>query len=219
MPNVIERFTQLKEQYRIEIDREKGLIEQKGKQLKGLELLEKEESNNLLKKELLEQASDKAREDGMRVLADTASNAVQAILGEETYVDMVSSIRGGVPNVDVVIKRELDGREVITDPTQGEGGGVADIVSLAMFFSLGLLVGQDNEAPLFMDEPTKFLSKGYSNEAAVFINEMVQYMGKQTLMVTHDETIANSGDKIFRVELDEKLVSNTSEVLNFQEED
>lgn len=209
---MINKYEKLRKEFERELERKKHLEEQKEVYVGTLSELEDRESDNLLKKELLEQASEKAREDGMRVLADTATNAVQAILGEDTFVDMVSSIRNGVPNVDVVVKREINGMEATTDPTQGEGGGVADIVSLSMFFSLGLLVGRDNEAPIFMDEPTKFLSKGYSTQAAAFINEMVDYTGKQTFVVTHDETIASSGDKVFRTELNDELVSEVTEV-------
>lgn len=212
MKGIISKYEALRRELDREKDKKGVLVEQKESYANEIEVLKVKESDNLLKKELLEQASEKARSDGMKVLSDTASNAVQAILGEGTYVDMVSSIRNGVPNVDVVIKREIDGKTVVTDPTQGEGGGVADIVSLAMFFSLRLLVGQDNEAPVFMDEPTKFLSKGYSNEAADFINEMVEYMGKQTFLITHDETIASSGDLMFNIQLDESLVSQVSSI-------
>lgn len=212
LKDTISKYEKIKKEFEREKEKKKHLEEQKKEFVDALTELEAEESDNLLKKELLEQASEKAREDGMRVLSDTATNAVQAILGEDTFVDMVSTIRNGVPNVDVVVKREKNNIEVITDPTQGEGGGVADIVALSMFFSLGLLVGHDNEAPIFMDEPTKFLSKGYSTQAAAFINEMVDYTGKQTFMVTHDETIASSGDKVFRTELNDELVSEVTEV-------
>lgn len=212
MTEVIERFQNLKLQLAREEDKRENYIKQRDEIQKRIHSLEKEETQNITKKELLEQASEKAREDGMKVLADTATNAVQAILGDDTSVGMVSSIKRGVPQVDVVVKREKNGQEVTTNPTEGEGGGVADIVSLAMFFSLRLLVGQDNEAPIFMDEPTKFLSKGFSSDAATFINEMVDYTEKQTFLVTHDETIAASGDKVFRTELNDKLISKVSEV-------
>lgn len=212
MKGLLSKYQSLERELDREKDKKELLLKQKDVYKEEIEKLKERESDNLLKKELLEQASEKARQDGMKVLSDTASNAVQAILGEGTYVDMVSTIRNGVPNVDVVIKREIDGEVVVTDPTQGEGGGVADIVSLAMFFSLRLLVGQDNEAPVFMDEPTKFLSKGYSVEAADFINEMVEYMGKQTFLITHDETIASSGDLMFNIQLDENLESQVNVV-------
>lgn len=209
---VKEKYNMLSRSYEKERQTEEGLKRHKAEIGDDLIALEAQEQALILKKELLEEASERAREDGMKVLADTATNAVQAILGDDTSVDMVSSIKRGVPQVDVVVKREKNGMQVITDPTQGEGGGVADIVSLAMFFSLGLLVGQDNEAPLFLDEPTKFLSKGYSSEAASFINDMVEYTDKQTFMVTHDETIASSGDMMFRAELNDNLESVVSEL-------
>lgn len=212
MQELLTRFENLQKGLEKEQDRKRNLLEQKEGIENTLERLDNEATSNIMKKELLEQASERAREDGMRVLSETASNAVQAVLGEGTSVDMVSTIRNGVPNVDVLVKRTKNGVEVTTDPTQGEGGGVADIVAMSMFFSLGLLVGNDNRAPIFMDEPTKFLSKGFSSEAASFIYEMVEYTNKQTFLVTHDEEIALSGDKIFKVELDEQLVSQVSEI-------
>lgn len=210
--SIKERIKGLEKSFNNETYKKKTLEEDKASLESKIKRLEEEEEELLLKRELLNDASEKAREDGMRVLADTATNAVQAILGEDVFVEITSKDKGGSAYVDVKVKRTVDGMEVVTDPTNGEGGGVADIVSLAMFFSLGLLVGSDNEAPLFLDEPTKFLSKGYSEEAAEFIREMVDYTGKQTFLVTHDSRIKEEGDKTYKVTLDEDFISVVEEI-------
>ena len=184
------------------------LINQKVSQLEEVSKLESVNETILLQKMILDEASVKARENGKQILSDTATQSVQMVMEQDINVDIeFETLRGQSSAGLIVNKTASDGTIVTTNPAEDDGGGVGDLVALSTFFAFGLLNGENNQAPFFLDEPTKFVSKGYSNNVAKFIKEMVGYVGKQTFMVTHDETVAQSGDKIFRVSMNEQLES------------
>ena len=74
-------------------------------------------------------------------------------------------------------------------------------------------VSDDNSAPLILDEPTKFVSKGNAQDVALFLSETSKNMKKQIIMVTHDGVSKDYADKAYEIKLDDdgnstyKLVS------------
>lgn len=188
------------------------LEKQKNKWEKEISDTKENQRDLVMKKTLLEHATEEARESGKRVLSETSTHAVQMVMDGDLEVDMHLSQKRGVANADLIIRKDIDGLTLETDPAQEEGGGMADIVSVATFMSMGMLVGDENKAPYFLDEPTKYVSKGNSNNVAKFLKELVAYSGKQTILVTHDEVVAQSGNKTFKVEMDKDGTSHVEEV-------
>lgn len=206
------KIEQLKRQFYTAKGQRDNLHKQKDKWSGEIEATKSQQEKTMLMKQLLETATEEAREGGKKVLAETSTNAVQMVMDGGLEVDMKISMKRGVPNADLVIRKETEGLILETDPAEQEGGGLADIVSVAMFISMGMLVGDQNKAPYFMDEPTKYVSKGNSDSVAKFLKEIVEYSGKQTILVTHDEVVAEAGDKVFKVEMDETGTSNVTEI-------
>lgn len=201
--DALQRLTALKLAFTKELSDKEALDKQKTKQESEVRRLKDEGLHKAVMKELLGKASEKAREDGKKVLAETSTNAMQMIMEDNYTVDMEMKIRSGVPHVNLlVLQEDADGMMTETDPANDEGGGTADIVSLATFMSLGMLVGENNQAPHFLDEPTKFVSDGNLENVAKFMKDMVTYSGKQTFLVTHKKVVAEAGDRIFFVEKD-----------------
>lgn len=189
-----------------------SLEKQKTKVEEAIQTAEENQKHSLMMKTLLENATEEARESGKKVLAETSTHAVQMALDDKKEVDVRISHKRGVANADLIIRQDIDGLMLETDPTSDEGGGTADIVSLSTFISMGMLAGDDNLAPYFLDEPTKYVSKGNSNNVADFLKEIVAYAERQTILVTHDEIVAEAGDKIFKVVRDETGTSKVTEV-------
>lgn len=161
----------------------------KQKKEKELELAEKEKQQTeiLTMKELLEKSSDEARKNGKEILSQTASSSLQMVMGNHLRVDMKLDHRSGVPIADLEIVTEYGTKENRINP-HDEGGGIRDLVSLSTFMATGFLVGGDNKAPYFLDEPTKFVSEEYHESAAHAIKEIVDYSQKQAIVVTHEKT-------------------------------
>lgn len=156
-----------------------------------------------MKMSILQEASTEARNNARDLLEDVSTNAVQMIMGDNLSVNIDLNTKGQSATAEVVIKVQNKNEVVETDPAEEEGGGLADIVALSTFLSIGQLVGKDNLAPKFLDEPSKYVSKGNSEKVAEFLKEMVDYTERQTFLITHDEYLSNIGDVAYKFALDE----------------
>lgn len=181
----------------------KTLQDQKTKQEMELFRIEKENHKKKVMKELLEKSSDEARENGKEVLEKTATNSVQMVLGDKYSVQIKLDSQRGVPTAEVDIVKETTKGKMVVEAME-EGGGIRDILSLSSFVSTGMLVGDDNAAPNFFDEPTKFVSAEHKPAVATFMKELVEYTEKQTMLVTHDlEYLPAVGDTVYLVEIED----------------
>lgn len=159
---------------------------QKKEKEKELAETQKEQEDLLIMKEILEKSSKEARKNGKEILVETASSALQMVMGDNLKVDIVLGQRTGVPTADLEIVSEYNGQENRISP-HDDGGGIRDLVSLSTFLATGFLVGNNNKAPYFLDEPTKFVSEEYAEKTAHAIKEIIDYSGKQAIIVTHEK--------------------------------
>ena len=66
-------------------------------------------------------------------------------------------VKSGAPVADIYINKSIDG--VDTDINiENEGGGLSEILSLALFISVTKIVS-GNKAPITLDEPTSAVSE------------------------------------------------------------
>lgn len=199
-----EQLNELKTQYTKEKTTRDLYVRQKEEKQKALKETEKEYEDILMMKELLEKSSDEARLNGKVVLSETASSSLQLVMGDNLKVDMKLGNRSGVPTADLEIVTEYGEKEIRIDPND-EGGGIRDLVSLSTFLATGLLVGEDNKAPYFLDEPTKFVSEEYAEKTAHAIKEIVKYSKKQAIIVTHEkEYLPNVADASYELIKDDE---------------
>lgn len=161
------------------------------------EIIEKRDEL-MLKKSILKEASTEARKNAGELLDGMATNAIQTIMSDKKRVQTVFDENKSPTTADIfVFEKQSDGREVDTDPTEEDGGGVADIVSLADFLAFSELTKNTNKAPLVLDEPSKYVSKAYRDAVADFLYEMSHYFKRQVFMSTHDEALIEAGDKVY----------------------
>lgn len=149
-----------------------------------------------LKKTLINEASIEARNQAKEVLQDMGTNALKFILGDHLSLEIELKEQARQQWVANFITKaeENDEYQIETDPAEEEGGGVADVVAISTQTSMLQLLGDKNVAPLFLDEPSKFVSKGHSEQVANFLSEVSRYYNRQIFMVTHDEYLAQIGD-------------------------
>ena len=175
--------------------------------------LDTEYNLNLKKKELLQQACENARKISYELFTNITTNGLTTIFAPmDISVEIVDKVSRGVPTADFMVRTKYNGYETFTNPTESDGGGVADIVSLCAFMAMNIIAGDKNTAPMFLDEPTKFVSAGHSKAVAEFLKQISESYGKQIIMVTHALQTKDSADTVFYVELDDSGKSIVKEV-------
>ena len=84
------------------------------------------------------------------------------------------------------------------------GGGIVDIVSTSLRFIIAeVWRNPEIDGPIIMDEAYKHLSKEYTPMIAVFLKKLSDDFGRQIILSTHNEYIAQAADLKIHVSLDD----------------
>lgn len=177
---------ELKEVEQRERGKQETILEQQRDLKAQQSALQGKQDEYLFKKELLDEAATTAREQAKTLFEEVVTNSIQIVFDKDAKAVVNLGKKNNLPTAEVLIQVEQDGVIVETDPTDEDGGGLADMVSLAIFMATSLLGSKKNVAPFFLDEPTKFVSAGNAENCANFISEMVEYTERQTFLSTHE---------------------------------
>jgi DNA repair ATPase RecN len=165
--------------------------------------LQKEMEILLQVKILLQQSSHFAREQARKQIEGMVSQALQYIFGDENmeFRVEIEEVRGRAEGEFYVVSLYGGEIPVQTRPQDARGGGVVDVISLAL--RAALLQATRMEGPIILDEPGKHVSAEYSRNVAQFLKELSAAFGRQIILVTHNAELASMGDVSYLVELRE----------------
>lgn len=149
---------------------------------------------------LLTKVSDYARRQLVERIEDTVTAALQTVLSDDSLRFAVEMREiGGRASAEWRVVSRYSDTEVSNNPEDSRGGGIVDIVSLALRLALLELSTPRPEGPVILDEPAKMVSAEYAESLAFFLKSYAQRTGRQFLVVTHNETLAEAGDVSYRV--------------------
>ncbi len=158
---------------------------------------------------LLGKASEFAREQLKTRIEQTVTAALAAIFNDSSMkFEIEMGNIGGRPSADwrVVSCYGDIGSEnqvsVVASPEDAKGGGVTDVVSLALRLALLELSRPKPGGPVLFDEPGKMISKEYLPSVADFLKQYAAKTGRQIIMVTHHEVLADVADVGYVVKQD-----------------
>ena len=197
----------LKDSYLSDKGKRDALLEQQKQLTKDYDEQYQKLQDLKIEKETVLKAAATAREHGRKLIEDLSSDAIQMSLDQNLNVKIDTQLKRGVPYTDLTISG-LNG-SLSTSPDEN-AGGIADIVAMSVFTSISSLV-KENTAPLFLDEPTKYVSLDNHERVASFIEKIPEYTGKQIFVSTHDDVyLSKMAGKTF--ELDKDLNTGITKV-------
>ncbi|MDU5805905.1 MAG: ATPase [Peptoniphilus harei] len=197
---------------------DEGKIEILNNQLKKIEknLEDKEKYSEVLTQVslLFQKTSEFAREQSKRQIEDTVTKCLQFIFETDIEFLIELSEARSVPIADFFVQSNYyEGYSIKTKPEIARGGGVVDIISLA----LRIAFLQQNQpilsGPLILDEPGKHVSNDYIFNLGEFLKQSSNIFNRQIIMVTHNPHLSQISDKAFQV----KNKKGISEVSPYQE--
>lgn len=150
---------------------------------------------------LLTKVSDYARRQLVERIEETVTAALQTVLEDDGYQFRVE-IRelAGKPSAEWrVVSPYAEGVELCTGIEDAHGGGLSDIVSLALRLALLELSHPRPEGPIILDEVGKHVSACYRENLAFFLKTYAERTKRQIILVTHAEELAACGDVTYRV--------------------
>lgn len=161
---------------------------------------------------LLREASNFARETGRQILEAMGTNIVQHIWGPDYGMKIeIVEPKNKAPEADIYVT--VNDRGIIRkqNPRYANGGSMADMFSIGL--RIAMLETHRPKMPgrvLMLDEPTRQISNGNYEAAAAFLKTASQHFKRQMIVVTHDPTIADKADAVFRVVMGPDKISRVT---------
>lgn len=192
--NKVKEISDYKSLYNAKNSQREILMEQRKKLLSKMKTLETRLENISNEKALLEESSKKARDMAKKIFEELSTDALRAVFEDDRHVEINIESKAGQPVADLfVVNKGVD-----TNPAEEDAGGVADMVSVPIFLSLSDLLAK-NVAPIFLDEPNKYVSEEYSERISMFLRSICEYTERQMFLVTHDDMLKFVGDVCYRI--------------------
>ncbi|RKD26803.1 hypothetical protein BEP19_16535 [Ammoniphilus oxalaticus] len=201
------KFAQWEEQtkrFRQQYERRRGqqdrLLQEQAERKTDLARNQTEIENYTKARFLLQEAAMFAREQARQNIETWVTGALQYVFNtDEIAFKVALDEKNNRPDAQFYVVSNYDGVLVETKPEDARGGGVVDIVSLALRIALMESGKQQTDGPLLLDEPGKHVSEEYGMMLAQFLKGVTQQTDRQVILVTHNQYLAESGDRSFEV--------------------
>lgn len=193
------RFRQLYERRR---GQQEHLLQEKQQWQEKLAQLQEEIENYTKARYLLQEAASFAREQARQNIEAWVTGALQFVFHMDNIAfRVILSEKNNRPDAEFYVVSNYDGVMVETKPQDARGGGVVDIVSLALRIALMESGRYKIDGPLMLDEPGKHVSEEYGMMLAQFLKGVTQKTKRQVILITHNNYLAESGDQAYQAVL------------------
>lgn len=160
----------------------------------NLELLEKVRI-------LLGRVSEFAREQARVQIESLVTNCLQFIFDTNLEFGIeINEVRGRAEAEFFVISNYI-GQVIKTKPQDARGGGVIDIISLAIRIAMLECSDEEIKGPVILDEPAKHVSDEYIVQVSEFLKQVALMFKRQVIMVTHNKHLREMADRWYKVEM------------------
>ena len=150
---------------------------------------------------LFQKTSEFARLQAKKQIETLVTKCLQYVL--ETDIEFVIELDElrGKANAEFYVVNSTEDMIIKTKPELSRGGGVVDIISLALRIAFLQIHKPRIEGPLILDEPAKHLSEEYVFNVGEFLKQTSEMFNRQIIMVTHNHHLSAISNKAYRVEL------------------
>ncbi|MDP4182811.1 MAG: ATPase [Bacillota bacterium] len=185
--------------------RKSELEEQLQKIIDNLDLLEKVRT-------LLQKASEYAREQSKQQIESLVTNCLQFIFNSSLEFKIeINEVRGR-PEAEFYVISNINGDVIKTKPQESRGGGVVDVVSLAIRIAMLEYNSMSINGPIILDEPAKHVSDDYIVQVAEFLKQISTMFKRQVIIITHNKHLNEIADRWFYVDMNDGISKITCNI-------
>lgn len=149
---------------------------------------------------ILQSASEEARKKACENIEQITTKALQYVFGSQYAVKLELKEMRGKPDATILVSTEIDGEIAWLQPEESRGGGLVDVISIALRFALTEIWNQPKlQGPILLDEPGKHVSEEYAVKLSQFIDYLQRQFNRQVIMITHQPHMAEMADKQYEV--------------------
>lgn len=127
------------------------------------------------------------------------TEGLQTIFDDTLSFHILQKVNGKTATVEFVVQTALPGDRVVsTSVLEARGGGLAAVIGFLLRLVVLLLKRDDNQKLLVLDEVFAHVSAEYLPGLAEFLRKLVDKTDVQILLVTHQEELTETADKIYK---------------------
>lgn len=186
------------------LSREKGKKEKLLEQLNQYEVEEKKLYDQIVLLEkvviLFQKTSEFARQQAKMQIESLVTKCLQFIFESNIEFSIEIDELRNKANAEFYVISDNDGFIVKTKPELSRGGGVVDIVSLALRIAFLEIHKPTIQGPLILDEPAKHVSEEYIFNVGDFLKQTSEMFNRQIIMVTHNHHLSALSNNSYRVD-------------------
>lgn len=145
----------------------------------------------------LQKVSETARNVAKVQIESVVTRALQYVFGDHYSFKIDIRSTASRPEADFLVVTKHGSKTVESIPTTGKGGGIVDLLAVALKFALLELV--DYDGCIWMDEPFKHISEDYIPAAGKLLTFMGETSGRQINIITHNPRLADMCNKVNHV--------------------
>lgn len=151
---------------------------------------------------LLQKTSEYGREQAKKQIEIIVTNCLQYVF--DSNIEFIIELEQlyGKPNAEFYVITKSDNEVIKTKPELSRGGGIVDIISLALRISFLQIHKPLVEGPLILDEPAKHVSEEYIFNVADFLKRISEMFNRQVIMVTHNNHLSSISTCSYKVHLE-----------------
>ena len=167
----------------------------------------------VIMKELFIKSGSASREIAKRHFEKIVTDALQFVTQDTSikFIIQEGAVRGK-PSYEFYVETLIDGAPCLQKPEESCGGGFVDIISITLKYAYNQIFSDPRimNNTMLLDEPAKMVSEQMSIKVAEYIKFLDKYFGKQTIMITHNETLGSIAQHHYVVKQDGNGISHIS---------
>lgn len=159
-------------------------------------------------KRLLEALSKVSQQHIKNFVEPLITEALEFVFNKGYKFGIEFEERRGQTEVDFVFKTK-DGNVTIGELTETNGGGVVDVAALIL--RIGIAHVLKVQGPICADEPGSFVDEVHSSRFGLLVHEICHKFNRQIVVITHSQSFAGYGDRIYSVSQSSDGISHVTE--------
>ncbi|MBE0466984.1 MAG: metallophosphoesterase [Candidatus Desulforudis sp.] len=147
-------------------------------------------------------AAARARDETCSRVADMVNQALRTVFEAPPEFKIRWYAEGAAPRAEFTVVTEFGGGDLSEAAPTAWGGGVIDVISLALRVAFLELVRPPLSGPLVLDEPVKQVSSRFASHVARLLKVFADSFGRQIIVATHNQHLAGTADAVFVLRLE-----------------
>lgn len=197
--NLKNSFIDKKNRYYQDLGEKRSIENNINRLEENLKKINQESEDLILVDTLLKETAEFSRLQSSKEIESIVTSCLDLVFNSKMEFKIeLSQLRGKNSAEFFIIEMDED-KKYTYKIEDTRGGGVIDILSLALRIAFILKIYPPVKGPIVLDEPAKHVSDDYIFNIADFIKKISEEFDKQIIIISHNEHLSAIGDNSYKI--------------------